>query len=128
MRLLLFAGVALLALTPVRLAWADIDTSDIDSYLMQDMENAIKDLEPVLTVRNAESARADAHILRDGLQWTHDYFIGKGAQDAVSITVEGQAAVARVIAALDAVNFDDAIAAARDTAANCKSCHEIYKD
>lgn len=128
MRFIAIAGMALCAFMPGSLALADIDTSDVDTYLMQDMENALKDLEPVLTAGNAASAQADAEILRDGLQYTYDYFLAKGnAEDAVKIAAEGQAAIARVLTALQSKDLQAAIVAARDTAKNCKTCHEIYK-
>lgn len=126
MRRFAFAGVALCALVPGRLTFASIDTSDVDAYLMQDMENALKDLEPVLTARNFDSALADAQILRDGLQYIHDYFVAKGAEDGVKIAAEGQAAVARVFAAIEKKDPEAAVTAARDTGKNCKSCHDIY--
>lgn len=128
MRLAAIAGMTLAALMPGPFALADVDTSDVDSYLMQDMENALKDLEPVLVAGNFDSARADAEVLRDGLQYVYDYFVAKGnAEDAVKMASEGQAAIARVFAALEGKNLDVAVAAARDTAQNCKACHEVYK-
>lgn len=128
MRFTAIAGMALAALMPGQLTLADVDTSDVDSYLMQDMENALKDLEPVLVAGNADSAWADAEILRDGLQYTYDYFVAKGnAEDAVKIAAEGQETIARVFTALQSKDLQAAIAAARDTAKNCKACHDIYK-
>lgn len=127
MRLIAIAGMALAATVPGHLAFAIVDTSDVDSYLMQDMETALKDLEPVLSAGNVDSALADAQVLRDGLQYTHEYFVTKGDENAAGIAIEGKAAVERVFAALDKRDLDAAIAAARDTAANCRACHEIYK-
>jgi hypothetical protein len=128
MRFIAITGMALAALMPARLVWSDVDTSDVDSYLMQDMENALKDLEPVLVAGNAEAALADAEVLRDGLQYTYDYFVAKGnAEDAVKIAAEGRETIARVLAALRSNDLQAAIAAARDTARNCKACHDIYK-
>ncbi|WP_129778066.1 hypothetical protein [Peristeroidobacter soli] len=128
MRLAAIAGMALCALMPGRMALAEIDTSDIDWYLMQDMEHALKDLEPVLVVGNFDSARSSAEVLRGGLQYVHDYFVAKGnVEDAVKIAAEGQVTIARVLAALDSKNQEAAITAARDTARNCKACHQIYK-
>lgn len=126
MRRSAFAGVALCALMPGHLTFASIDTSDVDAYLMQDMENALKDLEPVLTAGNFDSALADAQVLRDGLQYIHGYFVAKGAEDGVKIAAEGQAAVERVFAAIEKKDPAAAVAAARDTGKNCKSCHDIY--
>lgn len=128
MRLAVIVGMTLAALMPDHLAVAEIDTSDIDWYLMQDMENALKELEPVLGTGNFDSARSSAEVLRGGLQYVHDYFVAKGnVEDAVKIAAEGQATIVRVFAALDSKNQEAAIAAARDTARNCKACHEIYK-
>jgi hypothetical protein len=128
MRFIAITGMALAALMPARLVWSDVDTSDVDSYLMQDMENALKDLEPVLVAGNAEAALADAEVLRDGLQYTYDYFVAKGnAEDAVKIAAEGRETIARVLAALRSNDLQAAIAAARDTARNCKACHDISK-
>ena len=128
MRFTAIAGMALCALMPGSLTLANVDTSDVDSYLMQDMENALKDLEPVLTAGNATSALADAEVLRHGLQYTYDYFVAKGnAEDAVKMAAEGQATIARVFTALESKDLDAAIAAARDTAKNCKACHDVYK-
>ena len=120
------AGVALYALTPALLSFAGIDTSDVDAYLMQDMETALKDLEPVLTAGNFDSALADAQVLREGLQYIHGYFLAKGAQDGIRIAVDGQAAIARVLEAIEKKDREAAIVAARDTGKNCKSCHDIY--
>lgn len=120
--------MTLAVVMPGSLALAEVDTSDVDSYLMQDMENALKDLEPVLVAGNFDSARADAEVLRGGLQYVYDYFVAKGnAEDAVKMAAEGQATIVRVFAALDSKNLEAAVAAARDTAKNCKACHEVYK-
>ena len=128
MRSIAIVGTTLFALVPLPLALANVDTRDVDSYLMQDMETALKNLEPTLTAGNAESALADAHVLRDGLQYTYDYFVAKGnAEDAVKIATEGQTTIARVLAAIESKDLDAAIAAARDTGRNCKACHDIYK-
>lgn len=126
MRRFAFAGVALCALMPGHLTFASIDTSDVDSYLMQDMENALKDLEPVLTAGNFDSALADAQVIRDGLKYIHDYFVAKGPEDGVKIAADGQAAVARVFAAIEQKDSAAAVTAARDTGKNCKACHDIY--
>src|SRR5687767_5370395 len=81
------AGRMLLAMallsTP---ALAGPDFADIDSDLMRGMEDAIKNLEPVLGAGNLASAHADAEVLRDGLQWVEEYFVAKsGVDDGVKI-------------------------------------------
>lgn len=117
-------AVALLA-TP---ALASPDFADIDSYLMRGMDDAIKDLEPVLGAGNLASAQSDAEVLRDGLQWVEEYFVAKGGvDDGVTIARRGRAVVAELLGHLDAKNVPAAIEAARNTAKNCRSCHDIYK-
>lgn len=109
-------------------ALADPDFSDVDSDLMRGMEDAIKDLEPVLGAGNITSARADAEVLRDGLKWVDEYFTAKGGvDDGVAIARDGRALVAELLGNLDANNVQAAIESARKTAKNCRSCHEIYK-
>ena len=109
-------------------ALANVDFKDIDSDLMQDMDNAIKNLEPVLSAGNLTSAQADAEVLRDGLKWVEDYFVAKGSvDDGVAIARDGRAVVDELLAQLAAKNVPAAIDAARSTAKNCRSCHEIYK-
>lgn len=120
----MFIAVTLLS-TPVL---AGPDFADVDSDLMRGMDDAIKDLEPVLGAGNIASAQADAEVLRDGLKWVEDYFVAKGGvDDGVAIAREGRAVVAELLGHLDAKNVPAAIEAARNTAKNCRSCHDIYK-
>ena len=109
-------------------ALADPDFSDVDSDLMRGMEDALKDLEPVLGTANITSAQADAEVLREGLKWVEDYFVAKGGvEDGVAIARDGSAVVAELIAHLDQKNVPAAIDSARKVSKNCRSCHEIYK-
>src|SRR5689334_11774168 len=109
-------------------ATANPDFGDIDSDLMRGMEDAIKDLEPVLGAGNLDSAQADAEVLRDGLQWVEQYFVAKGGvEDGVTIAREGRTVVVTLLDQLAAKNIPGAIEAARSTAKNCRSCHNIYK-
>lgn len=104
------------------------DFADVDSDLMRGMDDAIKNLEPVLTAGNIASAHADAEVLRDGLQWVEEYFAAKGGvDDGVKIARDGREVVAALLGHLDAKNVPAAIEAARNTAKNCRSCHDIYK-
>ena len=117
-------GVALLSAPAV----AGPDFADIDADLMRGMEDAIKNLEPVLGAGNLTSAQADAEVLRDGLKWTEEYFVAKGGvDDGVTIARQGRAVVDELLAHLNAKDVPAAIEAARNTAKNCRSCHDIYK-
>ena len=106
----------------------DLDLTDFDDDSMRDMDDANKDLQPVLGARNADAALADAQVIQNVLKQTEAYFTKKGGTDnAVKIARQGEVSVSVVIAALEKNDFDTAAAAARDTAKNCRSCHDIYK-
>ncbi len=123
---LLLAGV--LAALSGGLAYADIDLSDFDDDSMRDMDDANKDLGPVLGARNADAALADAQVIQNVLKQTEAYFVKKGgADDAVKLARQGQSSVAAVITAIGKSDFESAAASARDTAKNCRSCHDLYK-
>ncbi|MDE0853668.1 MAG: hypothetical protein OSA97_04530 [Nevskia sp.] len=110
------------------LAWAAIDLSDFNDDMMRDMDDAIKDLEPVIAAHNAANAGADAQVLRSGFRETEDYFARKGgADDAVKIARKEQDLLAQVDRFLAAADFDSAAGAARDVAHTCKNCHDVYK-
>jgi cytochrome c556 len=119
--------VGLLTMLSTGLAGA-IDLADFDDDSMRDMDEANKDLGPVLGAKNAEAALADAKVIQDVLKETEAYFAKKGSTDnAVKIAQQGQSSVAAVLDALRTSNFDAAAAAARDTSKNCRSCHDLYK-
>jgi len=110
------------------LVYADIDLTDFDDDSMRDMDDANKDLGPVLGAKNAQAALADAQVIQSVLKETEAYFAKKGGtDDAVKIAQQGEVALAGVVTALDKNDFDAAGAAARDTAKNCRTCHDLYK-
>ncbi len=110
------------------LAWAAVDLSDFDEYVMRDMDDANKDLGPALGAGNLEAALADAEVLKTGLDWTEDYFVAKGGtDDAVTLAQQGKTSLATVVAAIGRKDLDAATAAAREVGKNCTSCHDLYK-
>ena len=116
------------ALIRAEAAHVELDLTDFDDDSMRDMDDANKDLQPVLGAKSSQAALSDARIIQDVLKQTEAYFVKKGgAEDAVRIAQQGETAVAAVIAALGKNDFDAATAAARDTAHNCRACHDIYK-
>jgi hypothetical protein len=122
--------ISALACIPVRAdgLHVDMDLTDFDDDSMRDMDDANKDLQPVLGARNAAAALADAQVIQNVLRQTEAYFMKKaGTDNAIKIAQQGELSVAAVIAALGKSDFDAAAAAARDTAKNCRSCHDIYK-
>ena len=116
------------ALVRAQAPHVDLDLTDFDDDSMRDMDDANKDLQPVLGAKNVAAALADAQLIQSVLKETEAYFTKKGGTDsAVKIAQQGEVAVSAVISALERSDFDTAAAAARDTTRNCRSCHDIYK-
>lgn len=106
----------------------EIDLRDYDDELMRDLDRTIKFFEPDIAARNVEGALADAEVLKEGFQYTEEYFSKKGnAEDAVQISQRGLGSIASALAALGGNDFDKASASARDVAGTCRACHDIYK-
>lgn len=106
---------------------AAIDLSDFNDDVMRAMDDAFKDLEPVLGAGDTAAAKNDIEVLLEGYQWTNDYFSAKGTEDAVKIARDGHALVERAQTAIANKDLAAAAAVARETAKNCKSCHDLYK-
>lgn len=110
------------------LAWAAIDLSDFNDDMMRDMDDAIKDLEPVIAAHNSAGAGSDTQVLLGGFKETESYFAKKGgADDAVKIARQEQDQLAQVDKFLAAGDFDSAATSAREVAHTCKTCHDTYK-
>jgi hypothetical protein len=106
----------------------ELDLTEFDDDSMRDMDDANKDLQPVIDARNASAALADARVIQTVLKATETWFAGKeGAENAVKIAQQGGKSIAAVVDAVNRNDFDTAAAAARDTTKNCRACHDIYK-
>ena len=115
----LFAGVVVAA---------DLNLDDFDDDLMDNMDDAYKDLEVVIAAHNAASAKIDAQTLRTGLGKAGEYFAAKGgAQDAVGWSRDAVASTQKILEALEKQDFTAALTAAHETKKICKSCHDVYK-
>jgi len=109
-------------------AFVHLDLGDFDDDLMRDMDNAAKDLEPVIGARNAEAAKEDTEVLAHGFKWTEDYFVKKQTTpDAVQFAQDGAHALDQVLSLLEKQDFPAAAAAARDMTKTCRACHDVYK-
>lgn len=105
-----------------------VELEGFDKDVMQAMDDAFKDLEPVIGARNTEAAISDVQVLLEGYQWTGDYFKARtDTPDAVQWNAEGHALLESVLASLNRQDFEKAAESARATAKNCKACHEVYK-
>src|SRR6202167_1056695 len=70
----------------------DLDLADFDDDSMRDMDDANKDLQPVLGAKNADAALADAQVIQNVLKETETYFTKKGGtENAVKFAQQGEA-------------------------------------
>ena len=69
----------------------DLDLTDFDDDSMRDMDDANKDLQPVLGAKNAAAALSDAQLIQSVLKETETWFSKKGGTDtAVKIAQDGE--------------------------------------
>jgi hypothetical protein len=122
--LVAFGALVLLTAGAAR---AELDFSDFDDFLMQEMEDALKALEPHIGTKDVAAAAEDVEVLREGLQWAETYFSTKGVEDAIALAKQGQEHAAAVAKSLAAGDLDAAAAAARSVAKTCRSCHDAYR-
>jgi hypothetical protein len=110
-------------------AWAaaELDLSDFDTLLMQDMDATVKDLEPLIGGRNAAAATEAVTFLEEGLAWTASYFAAKGVPDAEQLAREGKQRALAARTAIAGGDFKAAAAAAREVAKSCRACHDAYR-
>lgn len=124
----LLVGMWLAWLGVASAAFVRLDLEDFDDDLMRDMDNAAKDLEPVITAQNVEAAQEDAEVLAHGFKWTEGYFIRKQTTpDAVKFAQDGARALDQVKSLLEKKEFPAAAAAARAMTKTCRACHDVYK-
>ncbi len=126
-RLAVAALLAVLA-SGTALAAAAINLDDFDGDVMQAMDDAFKDLDPVIGARDIKAAEHDVAVLLEGYQFTEDYFVQKGGpDDAIQWSREGRQLVQQVSEALARGDLEAASTTARATQKNCKVCHDAYK-
>lgn len=127
-KLFTVAGLAAVLASGAALAAAAINLDDFDGDVMQAMDDAYKDLDPVIGARDIKAATHDVAVLTEGYQFTEDYFVQKGGpDDAIQWSREGTQLVQKVGAALAAGDLVAASDAARELRKNCKVCHDAYK-
>ncbi len=120
-------GSLLLGISMATVAAVNLDYFDSDS--MRAMDDAFKDLEPVLGASNTTAAKEDLAALQEGYRWTLEYFTEqeKEGKDGIELLKSGSKLLDEIEALLNKRDFTGAVAKSRDLRANCKSCHDKYK-
>jgi hypothetical protein len=112
------------------LAWAstNIDLTDFDDDVMQNMDDTVKSLDSDLASHDAKSAQADAGTIREGLHWAEEYFTRKGnVEDAVQLAKRGEDLAVEIGKAVASNDFDAALTTYDSLVKTCRRCHDAYK-
>jgi hypothetical protein len=100
---------------------------DYDDELMKDLDRTIKYFEPDVTAGNDAGVVDDIAVLKQGFEYTGNYFAKRGKADAVKISEDGLKALSEVQRLFSERNVDGAALKARDVTDACKACHDVYK-
>ena len=110
-------------------AVAALNLEDFDSDAMRAMDDAYKDLEPVLGASNAAAAKENLATLQEVYGWTLEYFTAqeKEGKDGIAILNAGRKLLGEIEGAVNKRDFNAATLKARELQANCKACHDRFK-
>ena len=122
-KVILFFGAALALATGICLAEAELDTD-----LMQAIEDTNKSLASNIALKNAKASVADAKELTAMFEKVEAYFVQKGdAVNAVDLTKKSKDLTIAIVQSVNANDFDKATDFATALSRTCKTCHNFYK-
>jgi hypothetical protein len=122
-KVILFFGAALALAAGVCLAQAELDTD-----LMQAIEDTNKSLTSNIALKNAKASIADAKELTAMFEKVEAYFVQKGdAANAVDLTKKSKDLTIAIVQSVTANDFDKATDSATTLSRTCKTCHNFYK-
>ncbi|HEY6528658.1 MAG TPA: hypothetical protein VIZ65_08180 [Cellvibrionaceae bacterium] len=108
----------------------DVNAADpeIDTDLMQSIEDTNKSLSSNIALENDKGSVSDAKDLSEMFAVVEQHFIKKpGATDAANLSKKSKDLSIQIIADVGAKKFDEASNLATELSRACKSCHAFYK-
>jgi hypothetical protein len=81
-----------------------------------------------IEAKNGEAASADAKKLEEVFKQVHDYWHGKGVQDAMTLAMDASAKFKEVAEFASGGKFDDAAASLKNAMSNCATCHNAHRE
>ena len=122
-RKLIAFGATLFVSAGLALAAAELDTD-----LMQNIDDTNKSLASNIAIKDGKAAIADAKSMNDMFGTVETYFVQKGdAANAVELTKQSRELTLAIVNAVTANNYDAATDAATTLSRTCKKCHTFYK-
>ena len=101
---------------------------ELDTDLMQNIDDTNKSLASNIAVKDGKAAIADAKSMNDMFGTVETYFVQKGdAANAVELTKQSRELTLTIVNAVTANNYDAATDAATTLSRTCKKCHTFYK-
>jgi len=118
-KVILLAGLLAALTASVKSAETELDTD-----LMQTIEDTNKSLSSNIALKDAKAATSDSKDLTDMFDKVETYFVHKGgADDAVDLARKSKDLTLEIVKDVNENNFDSASALSR----NCRTCHTFYK-
>jgi hypothetical protein len=122
-RKLIVFGAALSISAGLALAAVELDTD-----LMQNIDDTNKSLASNIALKDAKAAIADAKSMNTMFDTVETYFVQKGdAANAVDLTKKSRELTLAIVDAVTSNDYDAATNAATTLSRTCKTCHTFYK-
>lgn len=116
-------GALLVTLAGLALAAAELDTD-----LMQNIDDTNKSMASNIALKDSKAAIADAKSMNEMFGHVETYFVQKGdAVNAVDLTKKSRELTLTIVSSVTSNNFDAATDAATTLSRTCKTCHTFYK-
>ena len=126
-RKLIAFGAMLFVSAGFALAAAELK-AELDTDLMQNIDDTNKSLASNIALKDGKAAIADAKSMNDMFGTVETYFVQKGdAANAVELTKQSRELTLTIVNAVTANNYDAATDAATTLSRTCKKCHTFYK-
>jgi hypothetical protein len=101
---------------------------ELDTDLMQSIEDSNKSLSSNIALKAGKAATSDAKELAAMFTKVEAFYAQKtGVDDAVELTKKSMTLTAAIIASVASNNFDAASESSTALSRTCKSCHTFYK-
>jgi predicted transcriptional regulator YheO len=122
-RKLIVFGAALSISAGLALAAVELDTD-----LMQNIDDTNKSLASNIALKDAKAAIADAKSMNTMFDTVETYFVQKGdAANAVDLTKKSRELTLAIVDAVTSNDYDAATNVATTLSRTCKTCHTFYK-
>ncbi len=102
--------------------------SELDTDLMQSIEDTNKSLASNIALKDAQAAVSDSKELNSMFDKVQVFFEHKGgADDAVELARKSKGLTNDIVAQIGQSNFDAATNSATTLSRTCRTCHTFYK-